>query len=215
MVARVAVVRSHLGKFLPFVVVAALALTGCGDDAEGDVDIGPTPQTSEPSGPSSASGSTDATAIGEPSASSTLTVPPATGDVLELSNVSVRAPQGFQADPPDMTYLRFAFERDGIGSIALANTPAVTEDVSLPQQAEISIRNSGYSEDPSIEEPVEVGGVSMYHYGGQVNDSEYVEEYGAIYDGSQISVNFLLAATDSAAERQELVDSVLASLTLS
>ena len=53
----------------------------------------------------------------------------------------------------------------------------------------------------------------MYHYAGQVSDSEYVEEYGAIYDGSQISINFLLSATSSDAERQELVDSVMATLT--
>ena len=55
----------------------------------------------------------------------------------------------------------------------------------------------------------------MYHYAGQVNDNEYVEEYGAIYDGSQISLNFLLSPTMPEAERQELVDSVLATLTFS
>ena len=124
-------------------------------------------------------------------------------------------PRGFQADPPDMSYLRFAFEQAGVQSIALANTPAVNEALPPRKQAVISIRNHVYSQLPTIEEPVEIGGVEMYHYAGQVNDSEYVEEYGAIYDGSQISINFLLSATSPEAERRELVDSVMATLTFS
>ena len=211
----VTVVRSRLGILLPLLVAAVLALTGCGDDPEGG-DADPTGPTSQPTGASPTPPTTaDPTETGEPSASSSSTVAPATGDLLELPNVSVRAPKGFRADPPDLTYLRFAFERDGIQSIALANTPALVQDVPLRDQAEISIRNSAYSEQPKIQKPVEIGGVTMYHYGGRVNENEYVEEYGAIYDGSQVSVNFLLAATASAAERQQLVDSVMATLTLS
>ena len=127
----------------------------------------------------------------------------------------MQVPKEFQADPPDMSYLRFAFEKAGVQSIALANTPAVNEALPLHKQATISIRNHIYTTLPTIEEPVEIGGVELYHYAGQVSDSEYVEEYGAIYDGSQISINFLLATTGTDAERRELVDSVLATLTFS
>jgi hypothetical protein len=141
-------------------------------------------------------------------------VEPAAGDPMELSNVSVRAPAGFDVDPPDMSYLRFAFERGGVQSIALANTPAINE-LPLRKQAVISIRSHVYTTQPTIEAPVEVDGVEMYHYAGQVSDSEYAEEYGAIYDGSQISINFLLSTTMPEAERRELVDSVMATLTLS
>jgi hypothetical protein len=40
----------------------------------------------------------------------------------------------------------------------------------------------------------------MYHYAGKISDNEYVDEYGTIHDGSQVSINFRLAATSSDAE---------------
>ncbi len=195
----VAVVRSRLGLFVPFLVVTVLSLASCGDDATGDADDQPTEQST--------------TASLEPTVTSSATVPPATGELLELSNVSVRVPAGFQPDPPDLSYLRFAFERDGIQSIALGNTPAVNEALSLQEQARISIRNNVYDQKPSIQDPVEIGGIEMYHYAGQISDNEYAVEFGAIHDGSQVSVNFRLAASISDTERQELVDNVMASLT--
>lgn len=94
----------------------------------------------------------------------------------------------------------------------MGNTPAVNEALSLREQARISIRNNVYAEPPSILEPVEIGGVTMYHYAGKISDNEYVDEYGTIHDGSQVSINFRLAATSSDAERQQLVDSVMATL---
>jgi len=205
----VAVVRSRLGFFVPLIVAALLALAGCGDDPTSEVDNEPTEQ---------ASPSVDPTGTGEPTESlppTSPTVQPATGKLLELSNVSVRVPEGFQPDPPDLSYLRFAFERGGIQSIALGNTPAVNEDLSLREQARISIRNNVYDQPPSVLEPVEIGGIAMYHYAGKINPNEYVEEYGAVHDGSQVSVNFGLATTSPEAEREELVASVMASLTFS
>ena len=199
--------RSRLGFLVPLFVTSVLALAGCSDDPEGEVDDQPTEQSS--------SASTEPTDPVEPTETTSPTVPPATGKLLKLSNVSVHVPEGFQPDPPNLSYLRFAFEEGGIQSIALGNTPAVNEALSLREQARISIRNNVYDQQPSILEPVEAGGVTMYHYAGQINDNEYVDEYGAIYDGSQVSVNFRLAATSSDAERQELVDSVMASLAFS
>lgn len=201
--------RSRLGIVLPFVVAFVLALSGCGDDPSEDVD-------SEPSGQASIGETSSAPPSVEPSddvpSSPTSTVEPAAGNLMKLSNVSANAPKGFTVDPPDMSYLRFAFERNGVQSISLANTPSVNEELSLGKQAEISIRNHIYSTAPQIEKPVEIGGVKMYHFAGQVNDSEYVEEYGAIYDGSQVSINFLLSADATDAERTELVESVMASM---
>jgi hypothetical protein len=209
----VAVVRSRLGFFVPFVVVLALAGCGDGDDESDDQ---PTGQTSAPTSESSdPTPSVDPTATGDPTASSGSTVAPATGEPLELSNVSVHAPKGFDADPPDGSNLRFAFERGGIQSIALANTDSTNEALSLRNQARISITNNVYPRKPSVLGPVEVDGVEMYHYAGPVSDNEYVDEYGAIYDGSQISINFLLSATAAEAEHRELIDSVLATLTFS
>ena len=200
---RVAVVRSRLGFFVPFVVF--LALAGCADDPDADDQPtgDPTVQTSEPTAtPSDPTPSTDRTE----------TVEPASGEALELSNVSLRAPKGFDADPPDGSNLRFAFERDGVQSVSLANTQSFNEALSLREQARISITSGVYQRQPSIMKPVEFDGVRMYHYGGRISDIEYIEEYGTIYDGSQISVNFRLAATESKAERKQLVESVMASL---
>ena len=200
--------RSRLGIVLPFMLAAVLALSGCGDDpAEGP--------EADPTGQSSSSTPSETPPPSTTSIEPTPTGDPATGELLELSNVSMRVPTTFQADPPDMSYLRFAFEQAGVQSIALANTPAVNETLPLRKQAVISIRNHVYSQLPKIGDPVEVGGVTMYRYAGQVSDSEYVEEYGAIYDGSQISINFLLSATASDSEHRELIDSVLATLTFS
>ncbi len=197
----------RLGIVLPSVLAAVLALAGCGDDPSEGPDA-------EPTGQSSSSAPSESPPESTPAAEPTPTVAPAAGDPMELSNVAVRAPKGFVVDPPNMSYLRFAFERGGVQSIALANTPAINV-LPLRKQAVISIRSHVYSTLPTIVEPVEIGGVEMYHYAGQVNDNEYVEEYGAIYDGSQISLNFLLSPTMPEAERQELVDSVLATLTFS
>jgi hypothetical protein len=203
----VAVVRRCLGFLVPLFVATVVALSGCSDDSPVEVDDEPSEQSTTPSA--------DPTDTDEPTETSSPTVPPATGGLLELSNVSVRVPEGFQPDPPALSYLRFAFEQGGIQSIALGNTPAVNEDLSLREQARISIRNNVYSQQPSIQDPVEIGGITMYHYAGQISDNEYVVEYGAIHEGSQVSVNFRLAATSSDAERQQLVDSVMATLAFS
>lgn len=207
-VVMVAVVRRRLGFFVSLLLTAVLALAGCGDDPTDAVDDDPTGQatpSAEPTQPDEP----------PPSSVSSAAVPPAAGELLELSNVSVRVPQGFQPDPPDLSYLRFAFERGGIQSIALGNTPAVNEALSLREQARISIRNNVYSRPPTMLDPVEIAGLTLYHYAGPISANEYVEEYGAIHDGSQVSVNFRLATTTPEAEREELVASVMASLTFS
>jgi hypothetical protein len=206
----VTVVRSRLGFFVPFLVAVLLTLVGCGDDPD---DVQPTGQTPAPSGESSEPPpSAEPTGSGESSAPAGETVEPAAGDLLELSNVSVRAPKGFDADPPDGSNLRFAFARVGIQSIALANTSSLDESQTLLEQARISLRTNVYPRPPKLMEPVEIDGVRMYHYAGRISEHEYVEEYGTIYDGSQISINFRLEMASSEAERQGLVASVMASL---
>ena len=200
---RVTDVRRPLGMFVSFMLAAVLALAGCGQDTETAPERDPSPPSAVP------------TEGSDPPSSPSPTASPATGERLELANVSVRVPKGFRADPPDLSYLRFAFERAGVQSIALGNTPAVNAEVSLRDQARISIRNNVYSQAPTIEEPVEVGGLTMYHYAGRVNETEHVEEYGTIYDGSQLSVNFLLSAAAPDSERRQLVESVLATLDVS
>lgn len=209
---RVAVVRSRLGLFVPLVVAVMLTLVGCADDPDDDRPIGQTSEPTEESAPTESVDPTDPIEPSEPSAPASETVAAATGDPLELSNVSVRAPEGFDADPPDGSNLRFAFERGGVQSIALANTSSLDESQSLTEQARVSMRSNVYPRPPTLMEPVEFDGVAMYHYAGRVSEHEYVEEYGTIYDGSQISINFRLAATSSDAERQQLVASVMASL---
>lgn len=82
-------------------LVGALALAGCGDDADEPGDA------ASPSGSASASATdepTDASQTGdpsetssaEPSASAEPTVPPATGPVMQLDDMSLNAPAGWE-----------------------------------------------------------------------------------------------------------------------
>ncbi len=61
---------------------------------------------------------------------------------------------------------------------------------------------------------VTIDGVECYHVTGSISRLDQFDDFGAIHDGGQVNLHFIFATRDySPAERQEIIDSVLATWT--
>jgi hypothetical protein len=179
--------------------LAVLTLIGCGGDEPG---TDPPTGSTTPGGESSPS---------EPTTSEA-TVEPAAGDVLESGDSAfARAPEGWKVKE-----FGFGFgivqASSGLSTIIYTDFGAV--DVSTPREmAEVELQGN-VDKNAEVAYDVELGGEPAYlvteRSGGRTELS-----YGAVRGGNAVSVGFSLDPELSEDERQEIVDSVLASFTWS
>lgn len=182
------------------VLCLALLVSGCGDDEPEGGDP-PTPPSS------SASESADPTAPPSPTRSA------ATGPVLSLKGVSLHLPQGWQISNDDSNILVVGADQDGDAVINLSSFPSLDRGASLGELARATVRTGGYPPG-SVQEPVTMAGRSAFHVAGAVMGDDS-EEFGLINRGDIVSVEFVfISDPPPRAERQELIDSVLASVVL-
>ncbi|WP_309648769.1 hypothetical protein [Nocardioides sp.] len=190
------------------VLVLTSACSGGGDD--------PAPST----GSTGASPGESAPAAGEPTTEpspeepETPEVEPASGPDLTQTNLSVRAPEGWTLTREGDPFSGQASE--GLSSIFVTEIEDFGDGVlSIQQQAEIAQNSGSYLMKPKILEPVEIDGREWYHVAGPTDRVRHVDAFGTSEDGLSYSVDIALnRATFSPAQRQELVDAVLASISI-
>jgi hypothetical protein len=182
------------------VLCLALLVTGCSDDDDPEAE-GP------PESPSSSSSATDETApTDEPT-----TVPPATGPVLEVKNISIRMPEGWKLDNDDASFLVVGADAEENTLINLSSFPSLDPDASIDRLAKSTEKTGGYPKG-SVLPPTTMAGQPAFHVAGDVV-GDYHEEFGLIHEGEIVSVEFvhLRGPRDG---WPELIESVLATVEL-
>ena len=84
--------------------------------------------------------------------------------------------------------------------------------VAAEDTARLSIKNSSWNPKPRVADPVTIDGATFYHLTGPVGGGVRLDEYGSVQDSRLVKISFELEGP--AAQRQELVDSVLATVHL-
>lgn len=175
----------------------ALAVAGCGGDDPSDT-------TAPPSGSPTSPG---------PSTSSTPTVKPASGRKVSLAALTARTPQGFDYDNSLAKEIVFSASRDYRTEVTYSDI-TVFPGTSNRFAARLSIKNSDWNPKPTIAPSVELAGTRWYHLIGPIGKGQHLEEFGTVTADSSRLVKVSFEMTGSAAQRKELVESVLATVRL-
>lgn len=202
----------HLGS-LVLTAVLLVAAAGCSDDSAPDPEpTGPGSETSPTQSPPSATSEPSVTT--EPSEP---TAPAATGPQLRQEHLSVHAPEGWAVTKENDTITGFAQDEVLLSTLMISEVedpnPGVT--ITLDEMARDSVKSGQYLRDPEILEPVEIGGVLWFHTSGQIDDAQYEDVFGTVTDGVILDIA-ITTVVDMVPrrEREELVDSILASVQL-
>lgn len=193
-----------LGPAAVLALVLALA-SGCSDDEPpGDPDPTESPTSSESSTGSPTASPTD-TSTPSPSAE------PAAGVEVRLERLSIRAPEGWEVAPEGDPYS--AQVTKGSSNIYVQQLQDFGGgELSVDQLARLRIRNGPYLTSPKILEPVSILGQDWYHLAGQTDEVTYTEDFGTNIDGLALLISMSFNRATSAGEREQVVDSVLASV---
>jgi hypothetical protein len=182
-----------------------LVVSCCGDE---DPETKDPPASSEsPSATDSPTESTEPTEPTEPPA----TVEPATGPPLTVKDVSLRMPEGWHLDNDDASFLVVGAADDRTAIVNLGSFPSLDPNASLGRLARSTLRTGGYSNGKVLPEATMAGRPAFHVTGDVVGD--WTEEFGLIHDGEIVSVEFVFRRGPKAG-RQELIDSVLATVEL-
>ncbi|WP_193609493.1 hypothetical protein [Nocardioides lijunqiniae] len=189
--------------------VTALALvlvlvSGCSDDDP----------SGEPGGSESptASASSPEATEGSPSASEDPSPEPAEGEEVRVERLAIRAPEGWTVTKEGDPYS--AQIGKDINAIYIQELPDFGGGkLSLQEVAQTRLRNGPYLREPKIMEPVTVAGQEWYHIAGRATETTYAEDFGTVADGLALLVAMSFDRKLPEAERQEIVDTVLASVT--
>jgi hypothetical protein len=181
------------------VALLALALGACSDDDPDDPTPAPTPST--------ASSPTDDTSSSESTAPS---VEPASGPVLDTGSATVNLPEGWKDNKNGYpnTYSGSPKTSTGIQLITVVDLESAS-GYTLAERARdamAQLPGSKLTRQPDIELDGEPG----YHIAGTAPVRGQYEEVGTAADGRAVSISFSLNGL-TAAERREIVDSVIAS----
>ena len=192
--------RARLASLL---LVPALTLGACGDSGAG-----------EPSEGSSAATTTSSTSPSEPSP----TVEPADGPWMKVPGAKLRTPKGWVMVTDYLGLVMTRRDKDLRASVALS--PAfVSGTPTLDQLARQMKRRENYVPKGSkrLEDVVVGGTLYAYHFRNTSDRQEITDSYGIVNHGGEWTITFDFprqvindAEPMDAQERQELIDSVLA-----
>lgn len=191
--------RTTMSGALALLVCATL-LGACGDDA---TTPGPASGTASSSpSPSSSPGASEP----EPTEPS---VQPATGAQVELGSLTLNLPAGFEPREASSMGgdLVTASGPDGAARIAFVAAEDFNRQ-SLDKAVEFAITTGFWTRKPKRLPDVEVDGVTMYHLSGPSGAGFTDVQFGTEHGGYDTSLT--ISASGSAAERQHLIDSILA-----
>lgn len=192
-------VRAQRAVGVGALLAAMLTLAGCGGSGDPTGDPGP-------SEPTAASSSADES----PSAESTWGSAPATGLRMETPVAAAHAPDGWVQGAEYVKTQKSAEAPDGSSYLTMIELPAAPS--SLEDAARRHIRYASYTNKPSYDGTEVVNGIPMWVVSVVEPDGMYDVTYGAIYGDRSLSFSFFLHADLSEAEKQQVVESTLASV---
>lgn len=193
-------------RLLALVLTVSLSvLAACSDDAPASSGDGPTSEATSESNP--------------PSPTESTTVPPgvepASGPLIELDAISAKAPKGWSQEGLKTDSQVTAEDPKYVNRLTLFQVPDPSNGAGgVEQAAKDAVAAGSYLQMPKILEPTEINGVEVFHIGGRVDSSGFIEEFGTTVDGQFVRVSLFLVEIISAKERQAIVDSVLPTVEL-
>jgi len=107
---------------------------------------------------------------------------------------------------------RGARDPGGSGQVGLFAIPSLNPDGDLDDLAKTAVRFSHFQGKGTIHETVDVNGVECYHISGKYAGGRVQDQFGALHARDQVSITFDFDNDVAKAERQQLIDSVLASV---
>jgi len=155
-----------------------------------------------------ATASSTSSSSSTPTSSPTPTVAPATGARLTQPSATMNAPDGWKHLDDLVDFQDTAGAPKGADVLSLYEMPLGSG--TLTEAAQNSRQNKSFKPPPERLADVELDGVPAYHLSGPIDRFSRIEEYGALYRGRVVTVEFQLT-NGPAAERRALVDSALAS----
>lgn len=188
--------RTTTGGPLSLLLACSVLLAGCGGDEE--------PPESAPSG----SPTSDAPSPSEPAEP---TVEPAAGPEVELGSLTMRYPEGYEPrETEDLGAQLVAASGSDGERVALGAYEDFSHDT-LDESADLAITTGLWTSRPKRLDDLEVDGVLMYHLAGPAGAGSTIEQFGAEFGGYDMT--FLVSTEGSAAERRQLIDSILVTAT--
>lgn len=130
---------------------------------------------------------------------------------MSLAAFTARTPHGFDYDNSLAKEIVFSSSRDTLQNLEYSDV-TVYPGTSNSFAARLSIKNSSWAPKPSVAAPVTVDGARFYHLTGPVGHGVRLDEYGSVQGSRLVKISFELRGTR--AQRQHLVDSVLATVRL-
>ncbi|GAA2156657.1 hypothetical protein GCM10009844_45110 [Nocardioides koreensis] len=184
----------------------ALLLSGCGGGS--DASEGP----AAPTGSGSTSPSQSSSDSAGETPSSTSTVEPATGPLLEAEHATMIAPTGYRHIPDMVEFETSAGGSRGgsIDVVTLGETPWGSDE-DLDEAVRLTTR-SWPAGRPDRLADVEIDGVPAFHLAGLSGKYTALEEYGALYQGDLVYFTFSLDNINSKAKRRAAIESSLATV---
>ena len=149
-------------------------------------------------------------ASADPTESATTSVEVATGPMLDMPLSSVRIPDDWRVMDPLVSTQQDAADDDTASTISLGEIDAFGGTPSADELARNALKTNPYPLDPEVRPAVELDGVEFYHLAGKVQKLDHLEDFGAVVDDMIVNLTFHFSPEISPAERQEIVDSVVA-----
>ncbi len=192
--------RARPGRLLAGAVLLLGGLAACSDEPDGP-DTAPVSETSDasPSAPST------------PSTTAEPTTQPASGPLLEMPAATVNLPEGWAKDADLTSFLATGNGGDVGRTMTLSQLPALDPDVT-PQGLERATNKTTFGSQGTVLEPVVVSGVEMRHVQGRVGSTKVEDAFVTLVDGDIVGISVSLSRSVSDAERQTVIEAVLASV---
>jgi hypothetical protein len=137
-------------------------------------------------------------------------VEPASGVLLDPGRgATIRAPQGFEREPDLIEFNKTAAEPGTFTQLGITILPSAREG-NLDELARLGAKH--FQGKATRVEDVEIGGETFYHLTGKDEVGIYQDEFSVAVDHQIVSLTFMIdSATSSQKEREQIIDSVLAS----
>lgn len=188
-------------------VVLTFVLAACGADSDDETGDGSqAPDTSESSSPATESPSETPTET-----ESTPEVAPATGPVIKVKGMRVNAPKGWLTSI-SVAAGQSAYPRGVIGTLVglhlFPNSQLFTvEELAVEELDHLGARRKRHDD-------LLIDGYQVYHLQGSPEPGVEVERFGTIVNDGRVAIVFRFANGESRAQRDEIIQSVLATLQL-
>lgn len=188
----------HMVRGVLVAVLSLFLLAGCGDDDP------PTPAPSSSPTETVADPSESATPTDDPSPA----VEPASGEQVTFGSLTLSFPKGW--DVRELSAMALASSGPDGEQFAVLAVPTTTR-LSTDELAKDALGDAAFVGKPVRLDDVEVDGVPMYHVRGPLGADQTRDRVGAEYGGYEMVLQLTTVLPKAA--HQELIDSVLASVT--